>query len=67
MLSPNSLSAFSGATTAAPLQRPGTARLVRDQRDASPPVANIPLGKQSLPGVARSRHIPRGSLLNLSV
>jgi len=67
MLSTNSLSAFSSAGPVTPAQQSGPIRLVRDQRDASPPASALPLGKQNLPGNAPTGHTPRGSLLNLSV
>ncbi len=67
MLSTNSLSAFSSPAIIAPVQQPGPIRLVRDQRDASPPASALASGKQGLPGVAPTGHTPRGSLLNLSV
>lgn len=65
MLSTNSLQAFSGAATTAPLNGPAApnpVRLIRDQpqeasRQASP---TIPTIRPGLPP-------PRGSLLNLSV
>ena len=67
MLSTNSLQAFSGASTTAPINRAGAAnpvRLVRAQPD--------PAGRQggaatNVPDVKPGIPPPRGSLLNLSV
>jgi len=67
MLSTNSLSAFSSAGPVAPAQQSNPVRVVRDQRELSPPASALPLGKQGLPGSAPAGHTPRGSLLNLSV
>lgn len=64
MLSTNSLQAFSGAATTAPLNGPAAsnpARLIRDQPPRqSTSGAPVPDIRPSLPP-------PRGSLLNLSV
>ena len=64
MLSSNSLQAFSGAATTAPLNAPSAPhpiRLVRDQPDARQAASpTIPPTRPGLPP-------PRGSLLNLSV
>lgn len=65
MLATNSLSAFSGASTTAPLARPGPVRLVRSPAGDGPPPAPPDLPPPPLnvqPGLR-----PRGSLLNLSV
>ena len=67
MLSTNSLSAFSGATSIPPLQQSSPIRPVREQREANPAASALALGKQGLPGAAPPGHTPRGSLLNLSV
>jgi hypothetical protein len=65
MLSTNSLSAFSSATTTTSVQRPNQVRLVREQRppaqQAGPSIKNAT--RNELPSIAP----PRGSLLNLSV
>ncbi len=66
MLSNNSLSAFSAATTTATSVRPSNqVRLVRDQNSASQQAS--PLTKNALPKEMPSIAPPRGSLLNLSV
>lgn len=65
MISPTSLTAFSGATTTAPLSRPGAARLVRDIGPSPAQAAPAPRPLQS--GPAPSGNTPRGSLLNLQV
>jgi hypothetical protein len=65
MLSTNSLSAFSSATTTASVQRPNQIRLVREQR---PPAQQAgPSIKNATPNELPSIAPPRGSLLNLSV
>ncbi len=66
MLSTNSLSAFSGATTTAPLDRGAAVRLVRDRATQDQPGAAAP-DKLTLPSTPPTRLMPRGSLLNLSV
>lgn len=66
MLSTNSLSAFSGATTTPALDRSGAARLVRDRAPQDAAAAAAP-GKTALPDAPPTRLMPRGSLLNLSV
>jgi hypothetical protein len=65
MLSTNSLSAFSSAATTAPLNRPGNARLVREQ--AMPQAQAGSSLKNAIPNTMPSIAPPRGSLLNLSV
>lgn len=65
MLSSNSLSAFSSATTTSSVQRPNSVRLVREQ--ASPAQQGAPLVKNAVPKDMPSIAPPRGSLLNLSV
>lgn len=69
MLSTNSLSAFSSATTTASaasgsVQRPGQVRLVREQALQA---QQAPMIKNAIPNQAPSIAPPRGSLLNLSV
>jgi hypothetical protein len=65
MLSTNSLSAFSSATTTTSVQRPNQVRLVREQR---PPAQQAgPSIKNATPNELPSIAPPRGSLLNLSV
>ena len=64
MLSTNSLSAFSAATTTAPVHRPESLRLVR-QQIASPGAGGAQ--KNALPAERPAVAPPRGSLLNLSV
>ncbi len=65
MLSTNSLSAFSSATTTAPAQRPNDIRLVREPagaaRDASP------ASRSAIPKEMPSIAPPRGTLLNIAV
>ena len=63
MLSTNSLQAFSGAATTAPLHRPGPVRLVRAQPDERGQTH----AAAGLPSVPPATKLPRGSLLNLSV
>lgn len=65
MLSTNSLSAFSSATTTASVQRPNQVRLVREQ--VSPGQQASPSVKNAIPNQLPSIAPPRGSLLNLSV
>ena len=65
MLSTNSLSAFSSATTTASVQRPNEVRLVREQ--LSPAQQAAPSVKNAIPNQPPSIAPPRGSLLNLSV
>lgn len=65
MLSTNSLSAFSSATTASALNRSSPLRLVRDQPQQMQQPA--PSMKSMLPNAMPSVAPPRGSLLNLSV
>ncbi len=65
MISPTSLTAFFGATTTAPLSRPGAARLVREAGPPSAQAATAPRPLQS--GSAPPGNTPRGSLLNLQV
>jgi hypothetical protein len=65
MLSTNSLSAFSSATTTTSVQRPNQVRLVREQRP--PPQQAGPSIKNATPNELPSIAPPRGSLLNLSV
>lgn len=64
MLSTNSLSAFSAATTSSSVAQPRDVRLVREQTQ---PGANSPLAKNALPNGIPSIAPPRGSLVNLSV
>ena len=64
MLSTNSLSAFSAATTTSPVHRPNQIRLVRDQHGGTPPGA---AAKNAIPKELPALAPPRGSLLNLSV
>lgn len=64
MISSTSLTAFSGATTTAPLSRPGAARLVRDIGPSPAQAAPAPRPQS---GSAPSGNTPRGSLLNLQV
>jgi hypothetical protein len=65
MLSTDSLSAFSSATTTTSVQRPNQVRLVREQR---PPAQQAgPSIKNATPNELPSIAPPRGSLLNLSV
>ena len=63
MLSTNSLSAFSSATTTAPLNRAGPVRLVRGSadREVETPLKSAPTGSPP-PGPK-----PRGTLLNIRV
>ena len=63
MLSTNSLQAFSGAATTAPLHRPGPVRL-RGQHEEQ---ALAQQAAVRLPSVPPATKLPRGSLLNLSV
>lgn len=65
MLSTNSLSAFSSATTTASVQRPNQVRLVREQTQSAQQAG--PLIKNAIPNQLPSIAPPRGSLLNLSV
>ena len=66
MISTNTLSAFSGAVSSTRPQL-GPVRPVREQREAGPAASASLPGKQALPGAALPGHMPRGSLLNLSV
>lgn len=65
MLSTNSLSAFSAATTVSPVGRPSSVRLVR--QPLSQPAAAAGASKNALPKDRPGIAPPRGSLLNLSV
>ena len=65
MISSTSLTAFSGATTTAPLSSPDAVRLVRDAGPSSAQAAPAPRPLQ--PGLAPPGSTPRGSLLNLQV
>ena len=67
MLSTNSLSAFSGATTTAPLDRGAAVRLVRDRATPEQQPGAAAPDKLTLPSTPPTRLMPRGSLLNLSV
>lgn len=67
MLSPNSMSAFSGPSTAAQLHRSPPVRLARGRgEDTFPSRATLP-DKPPSPGDAVKGMTPRGSLLNISV
>ena len=63
MLSTNSLSAFSSASTTSPVHQSTSARLVRDVQPLTQPNAT----KNAIPSTQPSIAPPRGSLLNLSV
>ena len=73
MISANSLSAFSGATATAPLNRPSVsgaggvqpARLLRG--GAEQPGAQPLAPASPFPGTPPKGPVPRGSLLNLAV
>ena len=65
MISSTSLTAFSGTQQAAPTQRPGALRPVRD---AGPPAqAARPPPEAKPQGVVPPGNTPRGSLLNMQV
>ena len=72
MISANSLSAFSGATATAPLNRPAgvggvqPVRLLRGTADQPAPAAPAQAAPLS-GGAAPKGPMPRGSLLNLAV
>ncbi len=73
MISANSLSAFSGATATAPLNRPAVssaggvqpARLLRGGAEQSGAQSQAP--GSPFPGTPPKGPLPRGSLLNLAV
>lgn len=70
MISSNSLQAFSGAATTAPLNRPAGAnpiRLVRDPGTADRQASSGAGKSADIPSTRPSIPPPRGSLLNLSV
>lgn len=62
MISSHSLSAFSAATTTAPINRTGPVRLVRDQA-----AARAERSLQKIPQEVPKGALPRGSLLDISV
>ena len=66
MLSTNSLSAFSSATTTSALNRSNNVRLVREPVQPAQQ-ATAPSMKNAIPNQMPSIAPPRGSLLNLSV
>jgi hypothetical protein len=66
MLSSNSLTAFSSATTTSGLKGSNNVRLVRDPVQPVPQ-ATAPSLKSAIPNTMPGMAPPRGSLLNLSV